>query len=446
MVVISFLLYVCIKINRRKYLFSIFNIGVYIYFFSIVISPIFFYYNESWLALRISSACSMWDYLNESMCINLIGFLFFILFLLLFEFKSHSPTFLINYSERYNRYISDLSINLFFIVFVILFVYICLLFCHGFPLFNLKRTFYLNTGISPVYLFVNQGIYLFSLYYGIRFVLYKKNLFFCLLGFFCLIMQGNRGVWLLGVLFPLLVIYIYQIYFKKSHNVAFTQYKLISKKVTKKIFFLVPFFVIMGIFTQFVRKGAYDVSIIMFFHELVFGNTFSDIRDGAFILSGFDNEYDFFLMGKTYLSALISFIPSSFSDFRYTWSWGRFTTGLFNFQNHFGLRGGNSLEAYLNFSWLAVIIVSFFQAIIISKLELVFYTVFILKKYRFLGKEIFIYYILLKFYSCLSSSSASYDIYSTIFILLMLRITTKLLKFSFRYRLCYWKRLCKNVV
>lgn len=429
-VFIAFFVYIYFKLSRRGYFFSIFNIGVYIYFFSIVISPIFFYYDEAWTVFGIHSAGSMLNYLNDSLLINLVGFFFFIIFLLLLEFYSNCPVSFINYSYKYNKYISDLSIKIFFIIFVLIFIYICLFICEGFPLLNQNRTFFLNTSVSPIYLFINQGILLFTLYYGINYILHKKNLFLCLLGGGCLILQGNRGSFLLGILFPLLVVFMYYKNGDNKNDNQTNKLKLRSKRVTRKIFILIPFFILLGFLLQFLRKGANDVSIIMLIHELLFGNTFSDIRDGAFILMGFDKHYDCFLIGKTYFSAIISFIPSSLSDFRYTWSWGRFTSGLFNFQNHFGLRGGNSLEGYLNFSWFAVIIVSFCQAVIISKLELVFYNVFILKKVRFVGKEIFIYCLLLKVYSCLSSSSATYDIYSILVILFLLRLMTKCLRIS----------------
>ena len=167
-------------------------------------------------------------------------------------------------------------------------------------------------------------------------------------------------------------------------------------------------------------------------NELLYGNTFSDIRDGAYILKGFEqNTNGQFVYGKTYLAALFSFVPSSFSTFRYDWSWGRYTTtGLFGYHNHFGLRGGNAMEAYINFSWLGVIFIAIIQGLIFSKLEKVFHEIFIKESYCIEGKEFFVFYILFLIYGVFSASSSAYNIYTLIALIVLLVLFSGALKKS----------------
>lgn len=85
---------------------------------------------------------------------------------------------------------------------------------------------------------------------------------------------------------------------------------------------------------------------------MIYGNTFSDFRDGALIVRQFHFVLnDSFLYGLTYFAGFLSFIPSSLSPFRLDWSWGRFSTNMLNgwTGEHFGLRGGQFMESYINF-------------------------------------------------------------------------------------------------
>jgi len=90
--------------------------------------------------------------------------------------------------------------------------------------------------------------------------------------------------------------------------------------------------------------------------EVLYGNTFSDLRDFAWCLSAWNGEYFY---GKTYLSAFMSFVPSTFSPFRTEYGIGRITAKLGGFspKEHPGLRPGMFGESYLNFGLFGVIIV-----------------------------------------------------------------------------------------
>jgi oligosaccharide repeat unit polymerase len=94
--------------------------------------------------------------------------------------------------------------------------------------------------------------------------------------------------------------------------------------------------------------------------KVLYGNTFCDVRDFSLILSGRNEE---FLYGKTYLAGLMSFIPSSLSDFRMDWSFGHVSlkmAGLYDggWTVHGGLRGGIFCEGYLNFGYIGIIILA----------------------------------------------------------------------------------------
>jgi len=88
--------------------------------------------------------------------------------------------------------------------------------------------------------------------------------------------------------------------------------------------------------------------------SMFYGNSFSDTRDFALILSFWDGHY---FLGKTYLAGLIAFVPRFLSSFRDTWAIGVVTATMAGFspKEHPGLRVGIFGEAYLNFGLLGVL-------------------------------------------------------------------------------------------
>lgn len=89
--------------------------------------------------------------------------------------------------------------------------------------------------------------------------------------------------------------------------------------------------------------------------SIAFGNSFSDTRDFALVLSFWNHTY---FAGKTYLAGLLAFIPRFLLPFRDHWSLGVVTATMAGFSpmEHPGLRVGSSGEAYLNFGIPAVIV------------------------------------------------------------------------------------------
>lgn len=412
-----FLLYIVAKIRIKSYLISTFNIGLFVYTFALLVSPIFYVADVSWIGLGIASAISMQKYMNEALKINLIGYIIYISVLFLSEFDNKKPLKIERMGKMIEKSIDNCWIDVFFVVLLIFWYGICAIYCKGIPLFNGKRTFYLNMAISPIYLFLNQTILLSTLYYAIRYVLHKQKLIFTLIGIITITFQGNRAALITNLLLPIIVAFIYKKLMHKENCLKIRENKNLpikgKRKAVKKLFIALPILVLLGLWMQFLRKGGMSSATQIIF-EFLYGNTFSDIRDGAYILKGFhENTDSIFLHGRTYMAALMSFVPSSVSKFRMMWSWGRYTTlGLFGISNHFGLRGGNAMEAYINFGWLGVVVFGVLQGVLGGKLEKIFYRIFIKEDITIMGKEYFVFYMVYLLNSVLVASSSAYNIYS----------------------------------
>lgn len=170
----------------------------------------------------------------------------------------------------------------------------------------------------------------------------KKYLIYLIPFLFIAIVLGRRGLILGPFVTLLLMIFISK---KKKLNLLFVG--------IVAIMFIILVFAIASM-----RTGN-DFNINDIQEKILYGNSFCDVRDFAWILSGFDNDYFY---GKTYLAGLMSFIPSSFSDFRFEWSWGHVSLklgGIYDggFTEHGGLRGGIFTESYLNFGYIGVVLV-----------------------------------------------------------------------------------------
>ena len=163
--------------------------------------------------------------------------------------------------------------------------------------------------------------------------------------------------------------------------------------------------------------------------SLLYGNTFSDIRDGSYLFWGYDTFMNNTVIGgKTYLAGILSFIPSSLSEFRTEWSWGRFSTiKMFNgvWSNHFGFRGGNSFEAYVNFRMPGVILVSLLKGYIFANVEKA-YNINIHDKLcenkKFSPESILYLFLLYYAYATLNVSQTMANLYVIVVLLICLRL------------------------
>jgi hypothetical protein len=112
-----------------------------------------------------------------------------------------------------------------------------------------------------------------------------------------------------------------------------------------------------SIFLDALRRPNFSLSAVGagLILSIFFGNSYSDTRDFAVILSFWDGHY---LWGRTYLAGLFAFVPRVLSSFRDTWSLGVVTATMAGFHagTHPGLRIGLFGEAYLNFGLVAVLL------------------------------------------------------------------------------------------
>jgi oligosaccharide repeat unit polymerase len=119
-----------------------------------------------------------------------------------------------------------------------------------------------------------------------------------------------------------------------------------------------------------VRAGQYSLG--QFFAGLAFmlffGNNFSDLRDFAWVYSAWNHV---FWSGKTYLAALLAFVPRFLSEFRDTWSLGVVTASTVGFdpEVHPGLRPGIFGESYFNFGILGVIAVGLMLGVVTRRVD-----------------------------------------------------------------------------
>jgi oligosaccharide repeat unit polymerase len=102
--------------------------------------------------------------------------------------------------------------------------------------------------------------------------------------------------------------------------------------------------------------------------SIAYGNTFSDVRDFAWILSCWDGSL---LYGKSYLAAFMAIVPRSVSEYRQEWSISIYTSHLIGFdpKTHAGLRPGKFGEAYLNFGIGGVIVMGLLGGVIMRYID-----------------------------------------------------------------------------
>jgi len=126
-----------------------------------------------------------------------------------------------------------------------------------------------------------------------------------------------------------------------------------------------------GFYLGGLRSGQYSPTefFASFAFLILYGNTFSDLRDFAWIYSAWDHIS---WAGRTYLAALMSFVPRVISPFRDTWSLGVVTASMVGFdpQQHPGLRPGAFGEAFFNFGLFGVLAVGLMLGIVARRVDI----------------------------------------------------------------------------
>jgi hypothetical protein len=119
-----------------------------------------------------------------------------------------------------------------------------------------------------------------------------------------------------------------------------------------------------------VRHGEYGLNrFTETASRLLYGNQFSDLRDTAMMLSGWEGQL---LLGKSHAAALISFVPSYLSPFRERNKFATFTlntSGLGNVKAHPGLRPIVFAEFYVNYGLPGVVFLGFAAGVLVFKLH-----------------------------------------------------------------------------
>jgi len=134
---------------------------------------------------------------------------------------------------------------------------------------------------------------------------------------------------------------------------------------------MISVIIVVGLYLGSVRAGHYSLGEFfgVLASLLLYGNTFSDLRDFAWVYAKWDHVL---WAGKTYIAALLAFVPRVASQFRDTWGLGvaTATTVGFDPQVHPGLRPGAFGEGFFNFGWFGVILVGLMLGIIFRRVDI----------------------------------------------------------------------------
>lgn len=175
------------------------------------------------------------------------------------------------------------------------------------------------------------------------------------------------------------------------------------------------FLIVMVLLLDALRRPDFSLDKVMggFMLNLFYGNSFSDTRDFALILSLWNGVHFF---GLTYLAGIFSFVPRVLSPFRDTWSLGVVTARMAGFAptEHPGLRIGIFGEAYLNFGLLGVFLLSVFIGAAYRLLDLRVKQSIAARSDS--GMRVYSYFIITLVVVVAENTSAASTLYSTLLI------------------------------
>lgn len=405
--------YIWWKLANRRYLFSPYTIVVFTFAFALLVVAPFQYNDIAWQVLSRPSAGPFFPYLDLSIGVNASGFALIILAMWLFESRT---------KERRTPplvpkppLIAISTVTLALLAGIIIFL-LCLVAVRTIPLFGDRTVFNSALSLRPVYNFANYLILFTSSVVIVWSFIARSGRYTLLIiaGLVCMLFTGGRTSFLSAVEL-ILVMWVYGRYRHRAFH------------GTGVILALLAGVALLGLFLASFRTGGeFDPSNAI--NVALYGNTFSDVRDGAYIASAWDRLFATeTLGGNTYLAGLMSFIPSSVSDFRETWSWGYFTTNsLFGFTDHYGFRGGWSLELFMNFGVPGVIAGAIACGWLLGRLEAMFYTGAVLDRARWYPNAYLWSWLAYGVFTVLIASSATYNLYSLILVIVLLWVMSML--------------------
>jgi oligosaccharide repeat unit polymerase len=222
--------------------------------------------------------------------------------------------------------------------------------------FALRDYTFANPTLRPIALVISRYSIVIASACFARYIDTKERvLLVCTLSItFGLIFFGTRGN-LLAIYLAILVCYLV----KRRSSISILRIASLVLVITIFAFYLGS-----------VRSGEYSFTAFLpkFFFLLFFGDNFSDLRDFAWVYSNWDHVP---WAGKTYLAAVLSFVPRFASQFRDTWGMGVATgsTAGFDPQVHPGLRPGAFGESFFNFGLLGVIAIGLMLGIVLRRVD-----------------------------------------------------------------------------
>jgi oligosaccharide repeat unit polymerase len=223
--------------------------------------------------------------------------------------------------------------------------------------FDLRSFTFANPSLRPVALVISNYSIIIAAHCLARYVDTKeRGLLGCALLLTCgLVFFGARG--------NILAIYM---------NVLICYVVMLRRRISLlRVISFAAFILAVAFYMGNARAGEYSITGLLgsLAFLLFYGNNFSDLRDFAWVYSAWDHIY---WGGKTYIAALLAFIPRFASHFRDTWGLGVATASTVGFdpEVHPGVRPGAFGEGFFNFGLIGVIAVGLLLGIVVRRVDI----------------------------------------------------------------------------
>ncbi len=223
--------------------------------------------------------------------------------------------------------------------------------------FDLRQYTFANPSLRPVALFISGYSIIIGSHCLARYIEKKERILFSctILLTIGLLFFGARSN-VLAIFINVLLCYLVQLRTKIS------LFRLVS---------MISVIIVGGLYLGSLRAGQYSLSdfFALVGAAILYGNTFSDLRDFAWVYALWDHK---FWVGKTYLAALTAFVPRFASTFRDTWGLGVATATTLGLdpQVHPGVRPGLFGEGFFNFGLIGVVSIGFILGVIARRVDI----------------------------------------------------------------------------
>lgn len=407
-------LYTLWKVTHRRYLVSPYSIVLYTFAFALLVVAPFQYNPEAFQVISSTlSAGSFYQYLHLSIGVNAGGFAIIVATLWFVESRKtvrRTPPLVPR-----PPLIAITTVVVALVIGILIFV-ACLAVVRTIPVFGDRTVFNAAANLRPVYNFANYLIFFTTSVVVVWSFLARSPRYVLLItaGVLCIFATGGRTS-LFAVLELIALLTVYRLYQGRT------------LRGTGALVGVLAVFAVGGLFLASFRAGG-EFQINGVLNSVLYGNTFSDVRDGAYVAAGWDQRMaGESLGGNTYLAGLMSFIPSSLSSFRETWSWGYFTTSsLFGWDDHYGFRGGWSLEMYMNFGVVGVVLAALACGWLLGRLEGMFYDGVVQHQANWYPNAYLWSWVGYGVFTVLIASSATYNLYSLVGVIALMLVLSVL--------------------